>query len=451
MSDEKRSIRKVAAAAFVGSTVEWYDFFLYGSAAALVFGELFFPDADPTVGVLAAFATFGVGFLFRPVGAAIFGHFGDRIGRKAMLVITLVLMGGSTVAIGCLPTYSSVGLLAPILLVVLRALQGISVGGEWAGGALMTIEHAPEDKRGFYGSWPQVGPSAGTLLATGAFAAFNTLPEEQFMAWGWRMPFLLSAVVVVIGLVLRLKLRESPVFEEEVVAAPTEPEPAPIVRVFRDHKREIFLIAGMRLAINTTFYMATVFALSYGTDQLGIAKGDLLAMVMVTAALGFVSKPIYGAISDRVGRRPIYMSGSLVGALAAFPFFAALESESLWLIMLAGIVIITISHDLNDAVESSFFSELFGTKVRYTGAALGHQLGAVLGGFSPLIAGGLSAAYGDSWVPVAIYVTVACLISALCVYKARETCARRLTAQQPAEHPRFAREPVPSNPNPQLS
>jgi MHS family shikimate/dehydroshikimate transporter-like MFS transporter len=434
----RTDIRKVAAAAFVGSTVEWYDFFLYGSAAALVFGDLFFPDADPTVGVLAAFATFGVGFLFRPVGAAIFGHFGDRLGRKAMLVITLVLMGSSTVAVGLLPTYDSVGLLAPILLVALRALQGISVGGEWAGGALMTIEHAPADKRGFYGAWPQVGPSAGTLLATGAFAAFNALPEDQFAAWGWRMPFLLSAVVVIIGLVLRLRLRESPVFEAEVVDAG---ESAPIVQAFRDHKREIFLIAGMRLAINTTFYMATVFALSYGTDQLAIPKGDLLAMVMVTAALGFVSKPLYGALSDRIGRRPIYLSGSMVGALVAFPFFAALETESLWLIMLAGIVIVNISHDLNDAVESSFFSELFGTKVRYTGAALGHQFGAVLGGFSPLIAGGLSAAYGDSWVPVALYVTVACLISSVCVYKCRETCARRVGhAAAAAEGTRFTRE-----------
>jgi MFS family permease len=287
----------------------------------------------------------------------------------------------------------------------------------------------------------QHGGKALDLLATGVFAAFNSLPEDQFLAWGWRMPFLLSAVVVIVGLVLRLKLRESPVFEAEVAAAPTEPERAPIVQAFRDHRREIFLIAGMRLAINTTFYMATVFALSYGTDQLGIPKGELLAMVMVTAALGFVSKPLYGALSDRIGRRPIYLAGSVVGALAAFPFFAALETESLWLIMLAGIVIINISHDLNDAVESSYFSELFGTKVRYTGAALGHQFGAVLGGFSPLIAGGLSAAHGDSWVPVAIYVTVACVISSICVYKCRETYARRLVETPAPEPARFTREP----------
>src|SRR3954466_15576692 len=226
-----RAVRKVALAAFVGSTVEWYDFFLYGTAAALVFGDLFFPDASPTVGTLAAFATFGVGFLFRPLGGAFFGHYGDRVGRKAMLVITLLLMGSATVAIGLLPTYKDVGILAPILLVLLRAIQGFSVGGEWAGGSLMTVEHAPEDRRGFYGSWPQVGPSAGSLLATGAFAAFNTLPEDQFNAWGWRMPFLLSAVVVIVGLVIRLRLGESPVFEE--AKAKAERVSKPLRQAFR--------------------------------------------------------------------------------------------------------------------------------------------------------------------------------------------------------------------------
>jgi MFS transporter, MHS family, shikimate and dehydroshikimate transport protein len=419
-----RSVRKVALAAFVGSTVEWYDFFLYGTAAALVFGDLFFPDADPTVGTLAAFATFGVGFLFRPLGAAFFGHFGDRVGRKAMLVITLLVMGSATVAIGCLPTYKDIGLLAPILLVLLRAIQGFSVGGEWAGGSLMTVEHAPEDRRGFYGSWPQVGPSAGSLLATGAFALFNTLPEDQFNAWGWRMPFLLSAVVVVVGLMIRMRLGESPVFEEaKKVDTPAD---KPLVEALRNYWRQIFLIMGMRLAINTTFYVATVFALSYGDDQLGIPKGQLLAGVLITSALGFVSKPIYGHISDKVGRRPIYMAGSLTGAAFALPFFFALESKSFVLILFAMFLLINISHDLNDAVESSFFCEQFSTEVRYTGAAMGHQLGGAITGFTPLIAGALSAAAGDAWWPVAIYVTAACLISAACVYASRETLALRL-------------------------
>jgi MFS transporter, MHS family, shikimate and dehydroshikimate transport protein len=419
-----RAVKKVALAAFVGSTVEWYDFFLYGTAAALVFGDLFFPDANPTVGTLAAFATFGVGFLFRPLGGAFFGHFGDRVGRKAMLVITLLLMGSATVAIGLLPTYNSVGLLAPILLVLLRAIQGFSVGGEWAGGSLMTIEYAPPERRGFYGAWPQVGPSAGSLLATGAFALFNTLPEDQFNAWGWRVPFLLSAVVVIVGLLIRMRLAESPVFKEaKKQDVPTE---KPFVTAFRDHKRPIFLIMGMRLAINTTFYVATVFALSYGDDQLGIPKGQLLAGVLITSALGFVTKPIYGHISDSVGRRPIYGLGSITGALFAVPFFLMLESQSFALILIGMFLLINVSHDLNDAIESSFFCESFDTEVRYTGAAMGHQLGGAITGFTPLIAGGLSAAAGDAWWPVALYVVVACLISAACVYASRETLARKL-------------------------
>jgi MFS transporter, MHS family, shikimate and dehydroshikimate transport protein len=425
-----RAVKKVALAAFVGSTVEWYDFFLYGTAAALVFGDLFFPGANPTVGTLAAFATFGVGFLFRPLGAAFFGHFGDRVGRKAMLVITLLVMGSATVAIGLLPTYKDVGLLAPTLLVLLRAVQGFSVGGEWAGGSLMTVEYAPPERRGFYGSWPQVGPSAGSLLATGAFALFNTLPEDQFNAWGWRVPFLLSAVVVLVGLLIRLRLAESPVFAE--AKKQERPVEKPLVTAFRHHKRQIFLIMGMRLAINTTFYVATVFALAYGPDHLGIPKGQLLAGVLITSALGFVSKPIYGHISDSVGRRPIYMAGSLAGALFAFPFFLALESKAFVLILLAMFLLINVSHDLNDAIESSFFCESFDTEVRYTGAAMGHQLGGAITGFTPLIAGALSAAAGDAWWPVAIYVTVACLISAACVYASRETLARKLAPARSA-------------------
>jgi MHS family shikimate/dehydroshikimate transporter-like MFS transporter len=437
-----RAIRKVALAAFVGSTVEWYDFFLYGTAAALVFGDLFFPDANPTVGTLAAFATFGVGFLFRPLGGAFFGHFGDRVGRKAMLVITLLVMGSATVAIGLLPTYQDVGLLAPILLVLLRAVQGFSVGGEWAGGSLMTVEHAPEARRGYYGSWPQVGPSAGSLLATGAFAAFHTLPEDQFNAWGWRMPFLLSAVVVVVGLLIRLRLGESPVFAEAKEKA--ERVSKPLVTAFRDYKRQIFLIMGMRLAINTTFYVATVFALSYGDEQLGIPEGQLLAGVLITSALGFVTKPIYGHLSDSVGRRPIYMAGSLTGALFAFPFFLMLESQAFVLILLGMFLLINISHDLNDAIESSFFCESFDTEVRYTGAAMGHQLGGAITGFTPLIAGALSAAAGNAWWPVAIYVVVACLISSACVYASRETLARELARPEP--EPADARTGAPLRP-----
>src|SRR5215208_3944333 len=431
------SIRKVALASFIGSTVEWYDFFVYGTAAALVFGQLFFPSANPLAGTLAAFATFGVGFLFRPLGGAFFGHFGDKVGRKSMLVITLLAMGTATVLIGLLPTYNQVGILAPILLVLLRAIQGFSVGGEWAGGSLMVVEHAPPGRRGYYGSWPQVGPSAGTLLSAGVFAIFSSLPEDQFLAWGWRMPFLLSADVVVVGLVIRLRLAESPVFEE--VKESHTGARAPILDVFRTNAKNIFLIAGMRLAINSTFYASTVFALSYATEQLGIANSTMLTCILITAALGFVSKPLYGALSDRIGRRPIYLAGSLIGALVTFPFFWALETRVVILIFLAFFLIINISHDLNDAVESSFFSEQFGTRVRYTGAALGHQLGAAITGFTPLIAGALSVAGG--WPLVAAYVTLACLVSAVCVLLAPETFRKDIAAVDPAERQIGAAEP----------
>src|SRR5829696_6231888 len=417
------SIRKVALASFIGSTVEWYDFFIYGTATALVFNQLFFPTENPLVGTLASFATFGVGFLFRPLGGAFFGHFGDKIGRKAMLIITLLVMGAATVLIGCLPTYNSVGVLAPILLVLLRCVQGFSVGGEWAGGSLMVVEHAPEGRRGFYGSWPQVGPSAGTLLSAGVFAIFSSLPEEQFLAWGWRMPFLLSAVVVVVGLFIRLRIAESPVFEE-VKETHTEAQ-APILDVFRANAKNILLIAGMRLAINTTFYASTVFALSYATANLGISNSAMLTSILITAALGFVVKPLYGLLSDRIGRRPIYAAGSIIGALLAFPFFWALETRSVILIFLAFFLIINISHDLNDAVESSFFSELFGSRDRYSGVAIGHQLGGAITGFTPLIAAALTAAGG--WQLAAAYFLFACLVSCVCIYVTKENFRRDFT------------------------
>ena len=423
------SIRKVAIASFIGSVMEWYDFFIYGTAAALIFNQLFFPDVSPAIGTLAAFATFGVGFLFRPLGGAFFGHFGDKIGRKTMLIITLGVMGLSTVLIGLLPTFASIGIWAPILLVLLRSIQGFSVGGEWAGGALMVVEHAPAGRRGFYGSWPQIGPSAGTLLSAGVFAIFSSLPQEQFLAWGWRIPFLLSAVVVAVGLFIRLRIAESPVFEE-VKESHNEPQ-MPFLNLLRTNGKNILLIMGMRLAINTTFYGATVFGLSYGTEQAGIPRSTLLTAILITAALGFVSKPIYGALSDRIGRRPIYFAGSAIGALMIFPFFWAMGTGSFILILLAYFLIINISHDLNDAIESSFFSELFGSKVRYSGAAIGHQLGGAITGFTPLIAGALTVLGG--WPLAAIYFVIACLVSCACVYATTETFQRDLTQVDPQE------------------
>jgi MFS transporter, MHS family, shikimate and dehydroshikimate transport protein len=421
------SMRKVGVAAFIGALVEWYDYFLYGLAAGVVFNQLFFPSENPLVGTLAAFATFGVGFFFRPVGGAIFGHYGDKLGRKTILVLTLLIMGVATFLIGVLPTYQSVGVLAPILLVVLRALQGIAVGGEWGGAALLVVEHAPGDKRGFYGSWPQMGSSAGLLIATGLFAAVSSLPEEQFLSWGWRVPFLLSAVLVVVGLVIRLKIAETPAFEH-MKETGTEAR-MPIVDVVRTYPRSLLLVIGMRVAENACGYIFTVFVLFYVTDELGLPESAAYIGVMIAAAVQFLITPIYGAISDRVGRRPVYMFGAGFLVLFAFPFFWLANTESPILIRLAIVLAFAVGNGAMFATQPAFFSELFGTNVRYSGVSLGYQLAAVFaGGLAPFIATALLAWAGSYW-PVALYVMAAGLISFVSVYLATESFREDLTKE----------------------
>ncbi len=294
--DEGRtqSVRKVALASFVGTTIEWYDFFLYGTAAALVFGDLFFPEAEPLVGTLLAFSTYAVGFAARPIGGIVFGHFGDRIGRKSMLVLSLLIMGIATFLIGLLPTFASIGVMAPILLVVLRFAQGIGVGGEWGGAVLMSVEHAPKGRRGFFGSWPQMGVPAGLLLSTSVFAIVQAMTSEAaFLSWGWRIPFLVSAVLVGVGLFIRLRIMESPAFQR-VKETKTE-APKPIVDVVRKYPREVLVAMGMRVAENGAFYILTVFVLAYGEDELGLSKGTMLTGVIIAAAIGLVTVPLFGA------------------------------------------------------------------------------------------------------------------------------------------------------------
>ena len=329
-----QSIKKVAAASFIGTTIEWYDFFLYGTAAALVFGELFFPESEPLVGTLLAFGTYAVGFAARPIGGVVFGHFGDRIGRKSMLVLSLLIMGVATFLIGVLPTFASIGIMAPILLVVLRFAQGIGVGGEWGGAVLMSVEHAPKGRRGFFGSWPQMGVPAGLLLSTGVFALVQAMTSEAaFMSWGWRVPFLASAILVGVGLFIRLKIMESPAFER-VKETKTE-APKPIVDVVRKYPREVLTAMGMRVAENGCFYILTVFVLAYGEDELGLAKGTMLTGVIIAAAIGLVTVPLWGALSDRVGRKPLYLAGAVVTTLWAFPLFGLINTESPVLIWLS--------------------------------------------------------------------------------------------------------------------
>jgi MFS transporter, MHS family, shikimate and dehydroshikimate transport protein len=441
-AEDKQNLRKVVAASFIGTTIEWYDFFLYGTAAALVFGELFFPGSSPLIGTLSAFGTFAVGFAARPLGGIVFGHFGDRIGRKTMLILSLLIMGIATFLIGCLPTHATIGLLAPILLVVLRFAQGIGVGGEWGGAVLMSVEHAPKGKRGFYGSWPQMGVPAGLLLSTVVFTVMQSLTtEDQFMAWGWRVPFLVSIVLVAVGLFVRLAVLESPAFKEVQDAG--QQSDRPLVDVVREHKHDVLTAMGMRIAENGTFYILTVFVLTYGEETLKLEKNTMLTGVIIAAAIGLFTIPFYGWLSDRVGRRKLYMGGAVFSLIFAFPFFMLVDTKEPVLIWLAIVLGVNVGHDLMYGPQAAYFSELFGTRVRYTGASVGYQLASVFaGGFAPLIAVALLAAGGDEPTLVAAYMAVMAVITVIATYFARETYLQDLGESRREPTQRFVRKPV---------
>lgn len=414
------SIRKVAIASFIGTTIEWYDFFLYGTASALIFGRLFFPNYDPLTGTLASFGTYAVGFAARPIGGIVCGHYGDKIGRKSMLILTLLIMGIATFLIGCLPTYSQIGIWAPILLVVLRVAQGFGVGGEWGGAVLMAVEHAPQGRRGFYGSWPQIGVPAGLLLSTLVFAQVSRLPESTLFSWGWRVAFLLSFILVGVGIFVRLAIVESPLFAEIKEAG--DEARAPILDAVRDHPRSVLLAMGARLAENGAFYLYTVFILTYATQAtIGFSRSAVLAAISIAAIVELVSMPTFGALSDRFGRRPIYLFGAIFTGLFAFPFFWLIETSNTTLMVLAIVMALVFGHSAMYGPQASFFSELFGTRVRYSGASLGYQLSSVIaGGLSPLIATALLRQYGASW-PIALLIIVMAVITTVSVYLAAET------------------------------
>ncbi|NQV28428.1 MAG: MHS family MFS transporter [Rhodopirellula sp.] len=399
--------------------IEWYDFFIYGTAAALVFNRLFFPSDDEFVGRMAAYASFAVGFFIRPLGGVVFGHFGDRVGRKAMLVTTLLMMGLATFSIGLLPTYETIGVAAPILLILLRLVQGLGVGGEWGGAVLMAVEHGHAGKRGFYGSCVQMGVPAGLLLATGVFSIFSSLSEEQFLAWGWRVPFLLGILLLAVGMFIRFQVFESPLFAES--QKKNNVSPLPILEVFRKYRRNVLLAMGARFAENVCFYIFTVFVLTYATDYLDLPKQTILNGIWIAAAVQLVVIPLSGILSDRVGRRPVYLAGAVFMVLFAFPFFWLIETKDTPLIWLS-IVLALIGHSLMYGPQAAFFSELFGTRVRYSGASVGYQLASPLaGGIAPLIAAALVEwSAGASW-PVSLYMILAAAVTLVSIVLSTET------------------------------
>jgi len=415
--------RKVALASLVGTTIEWFDFFIYGTAAALVFGKLFFPAASPTAGTIAAFGTFAAGFLARPFGGAVFAHFGDRVGRKPMLVWSLLLMGACTVAIGLLPSYAAIGVAAPILLVVLRIGQGFGVGGEWGGAALMAVENAPANRRGFYGSWPQVGVPLGLVCGTGAFLVLDvTLSEAQFLSWGWRVPFLASAVLIGVGMWIRLTVSESPVFRESMEARSAAR--MPVVEAFRTYPKEILLASGSFLATNATFYVGSVWLVSYATTSLGYDRTEILGANTLLSASDIPMILLLGLLSDHVGRRRMFLAGMAVLAVFAVPYFLLVETGNVVLFVLGGLVVQACRSAVYGP-QSAYFAEQFPTRLRYSGASLAYQLASILGGVAPTICAVLVAATG-SLMAVAGYVVVMALISLACSWAMSETLERGL-------------------------
>lgn len=418
---------EAVVASTVGTTIEWYDFFLYGTAAALVFRPLFFPEADPFMGTLLAFGTFTIGFLARPLGGVIFGYMGDRVGRKSMLVTTLLLMGVSTLVIGFLPTYHEIGISAPILLTLLRFLQGLGVGGEWGGAVLLALEYGHAGKRGFYASWPQAGVPLGLLASNGAMALCRMqLPESDFMDWGWRIPFYLSGFLIVIGLLIRFRIMETPLFaavqEQKAVAE------APVTETVLEHWRDLLLIAGMRITENASFYLFTVYSIAYAA-AIRIDASLVLQAINITAALEFFTIPIFGMLSDRLTRRSIYLCGCVFLMAWAFPYYALLQTGDSYAIILATAVGVAGAHAMLYSVQASLIPELFGTRLRCTGASIGYQLGAPLaGGIAPLVATVLLDWFPDQYWPLATYIIVNSVVSLTCVLWLAETSRKDISA-----------------------
>ena len=441
-SARRRNLRKVIGASLIGTSLEWYDFFLYGTAAALVFNQLFFPKFDPLVGTLLAFTTYAVGFVARPIGGVVFGHFGDRVGRRRTLIITLMIMGCATVLIGLLPTYGTIGVAAPILLVTLRFVQGLGLGGEWGGAVLMVAEHGDERRRGLNSAWPQVGVPAGNLLAAGVLALLAAVMSDSvFVSWGWRIPFLLSAAIIAVGLWIRLTVQESPLFQE--LERKGEKARAPLVEVVKCYPRSLFIAVAARFGTDVAFYTFALFILTYVTTELGLPKTTALAGVLIGSAVQLLLIPTFGHLSDSRGRRPVYLAGAIGAAAWTCVFFPLLNTKSATLIVLAALGGL-VFHAAMYGPQAAFITELFGTEVRYSGASLGYQLAGVIGGaLAPIISVALLSQFGSP-VPIAIYVVAALVITIVAVLLSKETAAADLRAEHPEESapaPRGEAEP----------
>ena len=413
LKNKKSAHRLAGISSMVGTTIEWYDFFIYGAAAALIFNKLFFPNLDPLMGVMAAFATYAVGFIGRPLGGIVFGHFGDKVGRKSMLLLTLVLMGIPTVLIGLLPTYESIGYWATLFLVILRFIQGMAMGGEWGGAVLMAVEHAPEGGKGFWGSLPQASAGGGLMLASIALGLVSLMPEQILFSWGWRLPFLASIVLLAIGWYIRVKVPESPDFEK--IKEKAEEIKVPALQVFKNHPKELVTIIIARAAENAWFYIASTFALAYTTTQLGIPRQNILFATICGGAMVMFMTPLCGHLSDKVGQRNMFMFGLILLALYCYPFFSMLNTKDPFLVWTAIVVAIGIVFPVMYAPQSQLFARQFPAEIRYSGISISVQFAGVLGGgLAPLIATKLLSIGQGSPHLISIYILSMAIVAIIC-------------------------------------
>lgn len=422
---EKKQMRRILIASLVGSSIEWFDYFLYGTVAALVFNQLFFVNEDPTIGLLLSYASFALAFFIRPFGGVIFSHIGDRIGRKKTLVLTLSIMGVATFGMGLLPTYQAVGIWAPILLITLRLVQGLGIGGEWGGALLLAVEYAPAEKRGLFGAIPQMGVTIGMLLGTIALSFMTLLPESAFMTWGWRLPFIFSALLVFFGLWIRKGIDETPSFKK--VKESGDVPKLPIVETLKNYWREVIIAVGAKVVETAPFYIFSTFVVSYATTNLGFSRTATLTAVMIATIITTILIPIMGMLSDKIGRKKLFIGGTIGMALFAFPYFWLLQQQSVLLLIIATVIGLGIIWAPITAVLGTMFSEIFDARIRYTGITLGYQIGAALaGGTAPLVATALLNRFNNSYVPVAIYIIFASVLSLAAIWAVKDRSNQKL-------------------------